>query len=474
MSPKPIVPDVLADRYASAEMASIWSPKGRIVLERELWIAILRAQRQLGVAVPEEAITAYEAVKGRVDLDSIRQRERRLRHDVKARIEEFCALAGHQYIHMGLTSRDLTENVEQLQVLRSLHLIRKKCAASLYRLSQRAREYRELVIVARTHNVPAQPTTLGRRLAMFGEEMIIAFGNLQNLIERYPLRGIQGAVGTRADQIELLGSEERAAELDEKIRQFLGFERSMVSPGQVYPRSLDFEVVGALYQLAAAPSSFAKTLRLMAGLELASEGFGAEQVGSSAMPHKMNPRSCERIAGLHAVLRGFLVMAASIAGDQWNEGDVSCSAVRRVVLPGSMFATDAILDTFLTVLKEMAVFPAMAKSERERYLPFLATSRILMRAVQKGAGREAAYEAIREHAAAVAREVRDGRAPASSIADRLAGDPRVGLRREEIAPLLESASCGAAVAQAEAFAREAERIAAGVEGAAAYEPPPIL
>jgi len=455
-------------------MASIWSPEGKIILERELWIAVLKAQRELGVAVPEDAIRAYEAVKDRVDLGSIRARERRLRHDVKARIEEFCALAGFQYIHMGLTSRDLTDNVEQLQVLRSLQLIRKKCAASLYWLAQRAREYRDQVIVARTHNVPAQLTTLGRRLAMFGDEMISGFDRLQNLMDRYPLRGIQGAVGTRADSIELLGSEQRAAELDQKVRQFLGFARTLVAPGQVYPRSMDFEVVGALYQLACGPSSFAKTLRLMAGLELVSEGFAVEQVGSSAMPHKANPRSCERINGLHAVLRGFLVMASSIAGDQWNEGDVSCSVVRRVALPGSMFAADAIFDTLLTILKEMVVFPAVAKAERERYLPFLATSRVLMAALEKGAGREAAHAAIREQAMAVAREVRDGHAAAASLVDRLAADARIGLGREEILRLVESADCGAAAVQTDAFVREAERIAAQVEGAATYEPPPIL
>jgi len=288
-----VIPDVLADRYASEAIREIWSPAARVRIEREFWIAVMNAQRERGIDIPEEAIEAYEKVAGSVDLASIRERERITRHDVKARIDEFCALAGHEHIHKGLTSRDLTENVEQLQIMRSLQLFRVKYAAALARLAGRATELRDLALTGRSHNVPAQVTTVGKRLAMFGEEMLVALARLEALLQSYPLRGLKGPVGTQLDLLTLLDGDRAAvSSLEQSIAGFLGFPRVLESVGQVYPRSMDFEVVSTLVQLAAGPSSFAKTLRLMAGQDLATEGFQKGQVGSSAMPHNINSRSC--------------------------------------------------------------------------------------------------------------------------------------------------------------------------------------
>ena len=471
------IPDVLADRYASAEMRSIWSPEARVVLERELWIAVVKAQRELGLAIPPEAIAAYERVKSRVDMGSIRARERRTRHDVKARIEEFCALAGHEHIHKGLTSRDLSENVEQLQIRRSLDVVRVHYAACLHRLAGRVREYRALVLTGRTHNVPAQATTVGKRLAMFGTEMLLAFEHLEEFTRRYPLRGLKGPVGTQLDLLTLFGGDAaKVARLEASIARTLGFERVLGAVGQVYPRSLDYELVGVLVQLAAGPSSCAQTLRLMAGLDLASEGFAAEQVGSSAMPHKMNARNSERINGLHVVLRGFLTMAAELAGDQWNEGDVSCSVVRRVALPGAFFAVDGLMETFLTVLSEMRMFPEVIARERAQHLPFLATTSVLMEAVKGGVGREAAHAAIREHSLAVAEDLRAGRVARNDLLDRLAGDPRLGLSRQALEGVLaaDERFTGAALSQADAFVEQAQSVVGRVPGAATYQPAAIL
>ena len=185
---------VLAGRYASPEMRAIWSPRGRVVMEREFWIAVMKAQRDLGLDIPQEAIEAYERVKDQVDLESINARERITRHDVKARIEEFCDLAGYQHIHKGMTSRDLTENVEQLQVWRSMQLIRDKSVAALARMSSRAQEWKGLVFAARTHNVAAQASSMGKRVAMFGEELLHWVQAWQSTMDRYPVRGIKGAV----------------------------------------------------------------------------------------------------------------------------------------------------------------------------------------------------------------------------------------------------------------------------------------
>ncbi len=471
------IPNVLAQRYASAAMRQIWSAAGRVRLERDFWIAVMKAQRDLGLEIPAEAIAGYEAVRDRVDLDAIQARERVTLHDVKARIEEFCHLARHEHIHKGMTSRDLTENVEQLQVLRSLKLARVKTVAAVLLLAQRAVEFRDLVLTGRTHNVPAQATTFGKRLAMFGQELLEGLRGLDQLCRDYPVRGLKGAVGTRLDQLTLFGGEvAKVADLDQRIVAHLGFTRALDNVGQVYPRGLDFEVVSRLCQVSAGASSFAKTLRLMAGHELAGEGFLPGQVGSSAMPHKMNSRSCERINGFHAILNGCLTMTAALAGDQWNEGDVSCSVVRRVALPDAFFAFDGLLETFLTVLGQMEAHPAVIKAENDKYLPFLATTTFLMEAVKAGAGREAAHEAIKEHAVAAARALRSGEESGNPLPERLAGDPRVGLSRERIDAILSAGDrfTGAAGEQVDRFAEQAEEWGRRVPDAAGVKPGKIL
>src|SRR3954470_9269034 len=430
------IPNVLANRYAAEDLVRIWSPEHKVVLERRLWIAVLAAQRDLGVDVPDGVLEDYEAVVDRVDLASIAARERVTRHDVKARIEEFCALAGHEHIHKGMTSRDLTENVEQLQVRSSLVLLRTRVVATLARLAGLASEHASLVMAGRSHNVAAQATTLGKRFATVADEMLVALDRLDDLLARYPLRGIKGPMGTSQDMLDLLnGSTASLAELELRVAVHLGFDRVLTSVGQVYPRSLDFDVVSALVQLSAGPSNLATTIRLMAGIELVTEGFKEGQVGSSAMPHKMNTRSCERVNGLAVVLRGHLSMVGELAGDQWNEGDVSDSVVRRVALPDAFFATDGLFQTFLTVLDEFGVFPAVIQRELDRYLPFLATTKVLMAAVRNGVGRETAHEAIKESAVAVALDMRSGQSENDVLA-RLAGDPRLGLTERQIATLV--------------------------------------
>jgi adenylosuccinate lyase len=474
----PATPNVLASRYASPELVELWSPRTKVVLERRLWLAVLQAQRELGVAVPDGVIEAYEKVLDDVDLDSIERRERRTRHDVKARIEEFSALAGHEHVHKGMTSRDLTENVEQLQVRESLALVRDRMVAALARLGRMAFEHAELVMVGRSHNVAAQATTLGKRFASAGEELLLAYERVDDLLARYPLRGIKGPMGTSADQFDLLGGDPAAvAELEAAVARHLGFGRVLGSVGQVYPRSLDFDVVSALVQAAAGPSSLATTIRLMAGQELATEGFAPGQVGSSAMPHKMNSRSCERINGLAVVLGGHLAMVAGITGAQWNEGDVSDSVVRRVALPDAFFAADGLFQTFITVLDEFGVYPAEVERELRRYLPFLATTKVLLAAVRAGMGREQAHAVIGEHAVAAALAMRErGGEGGRDLLDRLAGDDRLPLDRPALDALLADrlAFAGAAPDHARRFAAAAEAVVARHPDAAAHTPPPIL
>ena len=470
------IANVLANRYASAELVDLWSAETKIILERQLWIAVLKAQRDLGVDVPAEAIAAYENVIDKVDLESIANREKITRHDVKARIEEFNALAGYEQVHKGMTSRDLTENVEQLQVYRSLELIRTKAITVALRIAERAAEYDTLVMAGRSHNVAAQATTLGKRFASAAEELLVAIERIENLIERYPLRGIKGPMGTAQDMLDLMGGDEtKLAELESRIATHLGFARVFDSVGQVYPRSLDFDALSTLVQLGAGPSSLAHTIRLMAGNETVTEGFKEGQVGSSAMPHKMNARSCERVGGLQVILRGYLTMAADLSGQQWNEGDVFCSVIRRVALPDAFFALDGMFETFLTVLAEFGAFPAMIDRELERYLPFLATTRILMAAVRAGVGRETAHEVIKENAVAVALNMRENGGEQDLI-DRLAADDRLPLTKQQLDDALADrhAFIGAAESQTHRVIDRVRALVAQSPQAANYVPGEIL
>lgn len=469
--------NILATRYASDAMAQIWSREGKIVLERQLWIAVLRAQSELGLAVPDGVIEAYVAVVDDVDLASIDARDRVLRHDVKARIEEFCALAGHEHIHKGMTSRDLTENVEQLQLRRSLELVRDRAVAVLHQLGALAGEHADMALVGRSHNVPAQVTTLGKRIATAADEMLFAFARLEHLIDQYPLRGIKGPVGTQQDLVDLFDGDARLVdELEARVMAHLGFNASFDSVGQVYPRSLDFDVLGSLVQLASGPSNLATTIRLMAGENLVTEGFGEGQVGSSAMPHKMNARSCERVNGFVAILRGHLTMVGSLVGNQWNEGDVSCSVVRRVALPDAFLAIDGLFESFMTVLSGFGAFPAVAQRELQQYLPFVATTRMLSSAVKAGSGREQAHELIKEHAVAAALSLRSDDATNADLLGRLGDDTRFPLDRTELEVLVKAPLdlAGRAVDQTLRVAARIHAITQRFPQAAAYVPADIF
>jgi adenylosuccinate lyase len=474
---KRAVENVLAQRYASPEMVAIWSPEDKIIAERRLWLAVLRAQRDLGIDVPDGAIADYEAVIDQVDLASIAARERVTKHDVKARIEEFNALAGHEQVHKGMTSRDLTENIEQTQILTSLRLIRDRCVAVLDRLGRRAEEYSDLVMAGRSHNVPAQATTLGKRFASAAQEVLQAYQRLEDLLQRYPLRGIKGPMGTSQDMLDLLGSAEAVAQLESSVVQEVSAtDRLLISVGQVYPRSLDYEVLSALVQLAAGPASLATTIRLMAGAELATEGFQPGQVGSSAMPHKMNARSCERVCGLAVILRGYASMAGELAGAQWNEGDVFCSVVRRVALPDAFYAIDGLFETFLTVLEDFGAYPAVIERELERYLPFLATTKVLIAAVRAGVGRETAHEVIKEHSVAVALAMREKGQLENDLLDRFAADERLPLDRVDLETLLSQrlSFTGLAQQQVADVLEQIALVAAAHPDAATYRPGAIL
>ncbi len=449
-----ITPNVLANRYATKEMVAIFDPVNKIIAERKFWITILRLQKASGLSITDSEIASYEKVVGKVDLASIEKRERANRHDVKARIEEFNSLAGLEKIHIGLTSRDLTENIELIAIKDGLNLVRKRTLETLFLLEKSITKYEKTYMVGRSHNVAAQVTTLGKRFATCAQELLFSLTSLEELIARLPLRGLKGPVGTGQDQIATLGSIKDLNKLEEKLAKEYGFENTLSSVGQIYPRSIDFEVVAKLLQIASAPSSMATTIRLMSGFGLVSEGFKSGQVGSSAMPHKMNARSSERINGMMVLLRGYATMAADLAGDQWNEGDVSCSVVRRVVIPDAFYTIDGLLHTFMTILNEFGIYEENINKELAEQLPFLATSQILTELVKKGMGREVAHELIKKHATTTT---------ASNFFNALASEIDIPLSINELNNLIKdpAAFAGSALAQSQEVADEIKQITKG-------------
>lgn len=473
-------PNVLSKRYATREINDIFSDRGKAGFERDLWISVLKGQIDLGLDVPDGVLDSYIGARDNIDLNHINEIELRTKHDVKARIEAFChAAGGHEYIHLGMTSRDLTDNVEQVQIVRASRVILGKYVSVLRHLLDKTAEYSSIELTARTHHQPAQPTLLGRRFSMWAEELLIHLVEFETFVEKYPLRGLKGPVGTQFDMIKLLGNKGKVTKLEKMIAQELGFKQTLDSPGQVYPRSLDYKLLSHLAALTSACENFAKTIRLMAGYELVTEGFRKGQVGSSVMPHKMNTRSTERICAFSELVKMYAEGASRLAGDQWEEGDVSCSATRRVLIPDAFYASDGLVETTLNVLNQMGAYPAVISKEVDRYLPFLATTEVLSIAVKNGIGREEAHSIIKKHAIGEALSMRETGASENRLMTKLASEPRfkdVGITRDEFEKLLldKSHFIGNANDQIEAVISKSKALINRHSKAASYEPGDIL
>ncbi|HLD88755.1 MAG TPA: lyase family protein, partial [Candidatus Nanoarchaeia archaeon] len=424
-----------------------------------------------------EDITKYEGAINNVDLELIKQIEDVRGHDVKARIEAFVKAAGaEEHIHKGMTSRDVTDNVEQARFKKASEIIFGKYVSVLRHFVEKAEEY-SLELTGRSHHQAAQLTLLGRRFSMWAEELHSNLPNFENFIEKYPLRGIKGPVGTRFDMLTLLESRDNVDRLEKIVAKHLGFSEILDSPGQVYPRSLDYALLSQLSLLSSACENFAKGMRLMAGHELVTEGFKEGRVGSTAMPHKMNTSRSERICSAAELLKMYAGGGSRLSGDQWEEGDVSCSLVRRVVIPDAFYASDAVCETSLTVLNEMGAYPLMISKEVDRYLPFLATTEILMTAVQKGIGREKAHSIIKEHAISEALRMRQKGVP-PYLAKRLSEDAdfkEAGITEETINSILADKAhfIGDAELQINRVVKKTQNLLDRYEQESLYEPEKI-
>ncbi|MFC2137929.1 adenylosuccinate lyase [Bacteroidota bacterium] len=470
--------NILSQRYATKEVNEIFSQRGTVLAYRELWIAVMKAQRELGVEISCEDIKKFEDARDDIDLEDIREIEKKTKHDIKANIESFVkAASAPEHIHKGMTSRDLTDNVEQMQILKASKIIFGKYVSILRHLLDKAKEYEDIILTARTHHQPAQATVLGRRFSMCAEELYFHLKDFEYFINNYPLRGIKGPVGTQLDMMKVLGSGEKVKMLEKKIADELGFNDVLNSTGQVYPRSLDLALISKLTGLSSACENFANNMRLMGGYELVTEGFKEGQVGSSAMPHKMNTRSSERINGFGSILKGYLTMASNLSGNQWEEGDVSCSVTRRVAISESFYASDGLCETMLTILNEMGAYNVIIDKELDKYLPFLATTQILMLAVKKGMGREKAHSIIKKYAVSGVLNLRNG--GDFDLIEKLGEDKEfneIGIAKDDICDILDDkdAFIGRAKSQIQEVLDKADEIMQRYEDYAKYEPRDIL
>lgn len=448
--------NILARRYASHPMVALWSEVPAILAERLIWTEALAVQEELGVATPEGAVVAYRAaLVADVDLDRIADIERTTNHDVLARREAFNGLVKLELAHRSFTSRDLTENREQACILHSLNHVRNRCYAVLDRFRRRALEWQFLDVCGRSHGQPGQGTTYGKRMASLADELIDGLKHLDDTIASYRFRGFKGAMGTQQDLITLLGSQELALEFERILCERLGFTPYFESVGQVYPRSQDFGVMATLFQLTGAFGNFSRLVRDNARLRHLIEGFSEGRKGSSAMPHKQNPSKSERIKGLKNELQGSLNRAATLVGEQEFEGDVSCSVPRRVMWPDAFFAMDGIIETTLTVLDQMEVFPAIIEAELNEELSFLSTTAIRAALRHSGIDDTTAYEIIQTASKAASTDIRHGMP--NTLLQRLSNDKRVPLGLGELRALCVP-NHGAAVSQVERVVRRISEI----------------
>jgi len=470
--------NVLSARYATPEMNAIFSEKGKILLERELWIAVMKGQKELGLNIPSEDIEKFEAAKRIINLEEIKAIEIKTKHDVKAKIESFVNTAGaSQQLHRGMTSRDLTDNVEQMQYWDASKLVLERNVSVLKHFIDNSQKYSNYIL-ARTHNQPAQATLLGRRFSMWAEELMLHLESFENFVKNYPLRGIKGAVGTQTDMIKLLGSREKVQALEEVVAGKLGFNRVLKSTGQVYPRSLDYALCNNLAELSAAPANFAITMRIMSGFGLVNEGFDEGQTGSSAMPYKMNTRSCERINGFANLQKMYADGASRISGDQWQEGDVSCSAPRRVIGPDSFFTADGLCETTLTVLNNMHAYEGEIIHELDKFLPFIVTTEILQMVTKQGVGREDAHETIKKYSIAESNRMKEEGSSKTNLPKLLSDDPVFSgiVTKEQIENIISNkeGQIGNARAQIKGVSSYAQYFFSKYPNAMSYEPRPIL
>ncbi len=427
----------LVERYAGRAMAELFSPRRRVLVWRDLWIALARAERELGLPVSEAQVRALEAARDRVDLARAAEIERRTRHDVMAHIRHYGeqAEAARPIIHLGATSAYVTDNADLVLAREALALVRGLLLAAIDALAAFAARWRAEPCLAYTHFQPAQLTTVGKRAALWLQDLVLDHAEVARREEEMPFLGVKGTTGTQASFLALLGGDhEKVRRLDRLVAERLGFRAPLPVSGQTYPRKVDHLVLAALAGVAASASKMANDVRLLQGLSEVEEPFEAEQVGSSAMAYKRNPMRSERIGSLARFVIAEAQNAPLTAAAQWLERTLDDSANRRLAVPHAFLATDAILRLLTNVARGLVVYPRVIAAAVRRELPFMLTEDALMLATRAGGDRQALHERIRVHAMEARRRAREEGAE-NDLLERLERDPALAAAAAEVRAL---------------------------------------
>ena len=463
----------LAERYASKAMLELWSPRMRYGLWRRLWLALAEGEKELGLEIPDDAITQMRAHLDDIDFDAVAAYERRFRHDVMAHIHAFgdVAPAAKPFIHLGATSAFVTDNADLILMRRGLELLRGKTVRVLRALGTFARRWKDEPTLGSTHLQPAQPTTVGKRATLWMQDLVLDLHEIDHRIATLPCRGVKGTTGTQATFLELFdGDHKKVRELERRVAASIGFESAIPVSGQTYSRKLDAQILDVVSGIAASAAKFSGDLRMLQAFGEIEEPFESSQVGSSAMAYKRNPMRCERIASLARFVLNLEGNANETHSVQFLERTLDDSANRRLTIPESFLATDAILVLMENVVSGLDVHPARIRRRLEAELPFMATEQLLMRAVRAGGDRQVAHETIRTHSIEAARAIKEG-GTSNDLLERLAGDKDWKVSLKDMQKALDpSAFVGRAPQQVEEFLREvAEPLLAGADVADAEE-----
>ena len=436
---KSIYESPLSSRYASDEMQYIFSPDKKFSTWRKLWVALARAEMELGLPVTQEQIQEMEAHLTDIDYDLAAQKEKELRHDVMAHIHTFGTLCpkAMPIIHLGATSCYVGDNTDVIIMREGLELVRDKLVRVLSNLSQFALKYKALPTLGFTHFQAAQLVTVGKRATLWMNELLMDLEEIEYRIANLKLLGCKGTTGTQASFLELFeGDHEKCKELDRRIAKEMGFEASVPVSGQPYSRKVDSAIVSTLSGIAQSASKFATDVRLLCHLKEVEEPFESKQIGSSAMPYKRNPMRCERICALARYVMADVMNPTFTAATQWFERTLDDSANKRISVPEAFLAVDAILNIYENVSAGLVVHEKVIEKHILEELPFMASENIMMDALKKGGDRQELHERIRVHALEAGRNVKD-LGLNNNLIDLIAEDPLFGMSREELVAHME-------------------------------------
>jgi adenylosuccinate lyase len=450
----------LVSRYTSKEMQYLFSEEKKFTTWRRCWIALAEAQYELGLTelIRPEMINEMRTNQNNIDYDLARDKEKEIRHDVMAHVYEFgtkCPTA-EPIIHLGATSQYVVCNTDLIVQKEAFKLIRNGLISTIAQLADFCANYKALPTLGFTHYQPAQPTTVGKRNTIYINDLITDLQNLDQFVSHMAARGAKGTVGTQATFLELFkGDHQKVRQLDQLVAQKLGFEKSIPVTGQTYSRKLDIKLAEVLAGIGASAHKFAVDLRLLSNLKVQEEPFAKKQTGSSAMAYKRNPMRSERMTGLARKLMGLVPDFYATYSNQWFERTLDDSAIRRMDIPQAFLLTDAILKLFVNITSDMVVYPEQIIKSLSAELPFMATEKILMEAVEKGESRQEMHEVIKVHSIAAGKVVKD-KADDNDLLQRLGDDDRVPFSHDELVEMTQNLLqfTGRAEQQTEEFLNE--------------------